>query len=214
MGPQSIHGNSSLRADSRSEPWAKHRRQSSLPPMTPDGRSQLSNYENRSSRDLSDMPSGSRQKNNVPLTSTNFLETDLAPAAEECIAYDAATDDSSADQEGWIQIRRGAVPGWPRNSEAKRIANRRPNIYGAGNIDRESQHRQYVVPSNVARAPDSFYDANKLLNQRMTGKRGLKDERNRNSWHQDYVEQEDNLPPHYQKPPNQQQMQSGWDNAS
>jgi len=212
--PQSIHGNGSLRADSRSEPWVKHGRQSSLPPTTPGGRSQLYNYENRSSRDLSDIPSSSRQKNNVPLTPTDFLETDLAPAAEECNAYDAATDDSSADQEGWVQIRRGAVAGWPRNSEAKHIANRRPNIYGPRNIDRESQHRQHVVPSNVVRASDSFYDVNKLLNQRMTGNCGLKDKRNRSSWHQDYVEQEDNLPQHYQKPPNQQQVQSGWDNAS
>jgi len=212
--PRSIYGNGSPRADSRIEPWAKHGRQSSLPPMTPQGRSQLYNYENRSSRDLSDIPSSSRQKNDVPLTPTDFLETELAPAAEECNAYDAATDDSSADQEGWVPIRRGAVTGWVRNSEAKHIANRRPNIHRAENIDRESQHRQHEVHSNVTRVPDAFYDASKLPNQRMTGKSGLKDKRSRNSWHRDYVEQEDNLPQHYRKPPNQQQVQSCWDNAS
>merc|ERR1712060_413544 len=206
--PQPIYGNGSQRADSRTEPWAKHGRQSSLPPETPEGRSQLYNYENRRSRDLSDIPSSGRQKNDVPLTPTDFLETELAPAAEECNAYDAATDDSSADQEGWVQA------GWPRNAEAKHIANRRPNIPGAGNIDRESQHRQHEVPLNVTRAPDAFYDANKLLNQRMTGNRGLKDKRSSNRWHQDYVEQEDNLPQYYRKPPSQQQLQSGWDNAS
>jgi len=210
--PPPIHGNGSWRAHSRTEPWAKHGRQSSLLPGTPERRSQLYNPESRSSRDLTDIPSSGRWKNDMPLIAADFLETELSPAAEECNAYDAATEDSSGDQERWVQVRRGAVM-WPRSSEAKHIANRRPKIRGAGNIDRETQQEWHEVPSNVTRNPDAFYDANNLLNQRMTGNCGLKDKRSSKSWHRDYVEQEENLPQFYRKPPNQQQVQSGWDNA-
>lgn len=127
------------------ENTGEYPRQSSLPAPEIRNRGRIPpvyNVGNRSSRDLTNGPISSRPKDGELQTTTDYLETELAPPAEENKAYEATTDDSSVDQEGFVKISGAALAGWPHHSEVKCYANRDPNGLGHANRNRESQRRQ------------------------------------------------------------------------
>jgi hypothetical protein len=171
----------------------------------------------RSSRDFSNVVTNSRLKEDLPPVATDFLETEIAPAAEECNAYEATTDVSSPDKEGWVQNRRGSAAGSPHHPDGKRIANQSPGCHRPGSSDREARRRQHKVPSNVYQLPDTSWHEHKDRNQRITGSCEVKDW-SRNGWRENYAEHEANLPQHYRRTPAQQrrrnasnkQSQSSW----